>query len=341
MRLRHALCLLIPLIGARLTAQTTIGSAPAGVLSFDVPAGLSGMSHPLIPAELAAGSVAACGTSDLTFAPAVGAIGPLLTLGSAYYVEILSGPLAGERLDVDVSATIAAGGGKVVLDLGASSASTLASLDPSLVGAVAAVRAHVTLALIGHCFSPALSGSDDAAAADGVRIHGSNGFTLYYLRADGATWATAGSAIDQRNTVIPPDVSIALDLRAPRRFTQTGLVRVTPFRKNLRVGPQSFASGFPVDCTPAAMDARTDVAQPANLRWTGSNNAAEADGIDIFDVSANSFIRYHLRNDGSTWRRLARGDNLAAAPLLRVDALMILYRNQSNATYRVSPPFSL
>lgn len=339
---RSVLWLAVSLLSTPLIAQTSLGSAPAGVLSFDVPAGLSGMSCPLIPAELAAGAIASNTTSDLTFVAAAGAIGPLLTSGQACYVEILSGPYVGERFDVDTAATIAAGDSRVVLSLGTHSQTTLATLDFSLAGVQAAVRTHITLAALASCFSPALTGSDDPTLADGVRIYGGDGFTFYYLRADGVTWSTAGVGADQRNLVIPPDVSLGLELRSgARAFTQMGLVRTTAFRKNLRDGYQAFAIGYPVDCTPAQIGAYVETAQAAGLRWTGSNSAANADATEIFVPAANSFVRYYLRGDGASWRRLGRTENVADTPLLRIDALLMLHRTKANVSYRISPPFTL
>lgn len=342
MKLRRLSFLLLALLAGRVSAQTTaatVASDPVGVLTYTVPPGLSGMSFPLIPGDLAVGLLAGNGTGDLTFASAV-PIGPLLTAGGAYYVEILSGPRAGDRFDVNTAATIAAGGNKVTLVLGSASHSTQPTLAYSLIGARAAVRACLTLGQLAAQFSPALTGSDTESAADGVSIFGTGGFTRYYLRADGATWYQAGGATDCRNLVISPDVSLVLDLRSgSRQLVQLGGVRVTPFRKNLVAGNQAFATGFPLDLTPFEAGAQVDGQSPA-VRWTGDNNAGQADSLEIFDVTLNSFGRYYLRADGSAWRRLGRTDDLANTELLRTDAAMVLHRVNANADYRIDPPFA-
>lgn len=342
MKLRRLSLLLLGLLSGRISVQTataTVASDPVGVLTYTVPAGLSGMSFPLIPGDVAVGLLAANSTGDVTFASA-SPISPLLTAGGAYYVEILSGSRAGDRFDVNTAATIATGGNKVTLILGGASHSTQSTLAYSLIGARAVVRAHVTLGQIAAQFSPVLTGSDTESAADGVSILGSGGFTRYYLRADGATWYQVGGSTDLRNLVISPDVSLVLDLRSgPRQLVQLGGVRVTPFRKNLVAGTQAFATGFPIDLTPFEAGAQVDAQSPA-VRWTGSNNAAQADSLEIFDVTLNSFGRYYLRADGAGWRRLGRTDDLANTELLRTDVAMVLHRVNANADYRIAPPFA-
>lgn len=334
--------LLLALLLGRACPQAsaaTVASDPVGVLEYTVPAGLSGMSFPLIPGDVTVGLLAANGAGDVTFASA-NPVGSLLTAGGAYYVEILSGARAGERFDVDTAATMTAANNTATLVLGGVSHSTQSTLAYSLVGARAAVRAYLTLVQVAAQFAPSLTGSDTEGAADGVSIFGAGGFTRYYLRADGATWYQAGGSTDCRYLVISPDVSLVLDLRSgPRQLVQLGGVRVTPFRKNLVAGSQAFATGFPLDLTPFEAGAQVDGQSPA-VRWTGSNNAAQADSLEIFDLTLNSFGRYYLRADGTAWRRLGRTDDLANTELLRTDAAMVLHRVNANSDYRIAPPFT-
>lgn len=342
MNFRTGLCVLACLLAPALRAQIAAGSDPVGILSYDVPLGLSGLSLPLIPQEIIAAPVVANAGSVLTLAAAAGNVGAQLHSGAAYYVEILSGPSAGERFEVDTAATITTANATVALVLGGASHSTAQPVDHALVGARAAVRAGVTLETLAAQFSPALTGSDDPALADGVRLYGAEGFTSYYLRADGESWATLNNPADQRTLVVPPEVSLVLDLKsAPRQLVQLGGVRTNVFRVNLRAGYQAFATGFPVDLTPAQVAAVVDANQSAAIRWTGSNDAAAADNLEILDLPARSFLRYYLRADGRSWRRLGQTTDFADLPLLRTDSIIIVRRTLADATYRIAPPFSL
>ena len=57
--------------------------------------------------------------SALVFPASDGSLGALLAAGGKYYVEIATGPLAGERFDVDTDATIAANDSTRDVTLGA------------------------------------------------------------------------------------------------------------------------------------------------------------------------------------------------------------------------------
>lgn len=336
-----SLVLLLAAIPAR--AETVAVTVPVGALAFDVPVGLSGMSFPLIARDAVAGRLTGGTGNAVEFEAVTGAIGPRLEAGAAYYLEITAGAAEGERLDVDVAATIAAAGTSVTVRLGADTASTVASLNGlALAGATAVVRPHVTLETLAALFAPALTGHDNAALADGVRIHGSGGFKVYYLRGDGASWFESGGAADRRTLVIPSDESVVLDLKSgARRLVQLGVVRTTAFRKNLRSGDQAYATGYPLDVSLAAINARADPGQAAALRWVGSNNAAQADSGEVFSPGLNSFVRFYLRGDGLGWRQLGRASDRAHEPLLRTNAMIILRRTQADATYRALPPFTL
>lgn len=320
-------------------ASTSASTAPVGALDLDVPGGLSGLSLPLLRAEILRGRIAAQAASGVTFDERVGAVAPRLVAGQPYYLEIVRGGPVGERFDVDTAATLAAPDGAIVLRLNAASHSTRPSLAGlELAGAYAVLRPHLTLASLAGMVTPALVGDAEATLADAVQWFEEDGFVRYHLAADGETWRrSGGSGADERDRVIAPDVSVVLELNSgPRQLIHLGHVRTTPFRKNLRAGYQAFATGFPVDVTPAAAGAGA-----ATGSWVGANDAGEADTVEVFEPGLSGFRRFYLRADGLTWRRLGRLDNYAAAPVLRLDRAMILRRNAPDGTYTINPPFSL
>jgi hypothetical protein len=322
--------------------SVTVTSAPYGVVSADAPAGNSGLAAPLISEETFTGRVASNDAGSLTFEGSVN-VGVALAAGQPFYLEVLSGPLEGERLDVNAAATIAAANATVVLDLGASSNSTIKSLAANVLAQTrCAVRPHLTLAKLQNAFSPALVGNNAAGSADLVKLIGAKGLTTYQLRGDNATWRESGKTADVRNLVIPPDVSVMIQLRSgAKRWANLGAVRTTAFRKNLSNGLQGFATGYPVDMSPAQIAAFVDAGQPAGTRWTGSDNPDVADTIKVFDSSLNDYKTYYLRADGATWNLVGDTSNVATAALIKPTAFVVVSRNQSDGDYLIVPPFTL
>lgn len=323
-------------------AQTTVLSSPVGVLTERLPEGLSGLSMPLIAGDLLVGIVESNTTSALAF-PAGDSVGALLSSGGQYYVEVLTGPFAGERLDVDTEATIAAADSTVALALGSETFSTLPELAPDLlVGARCALRPHVTLASLQAMITPGLRGSDHAHFADGVLILEEHGFASYYLRKDGATWRRHGSPVDERNRVIPPDVSVLVQTSSHRqRWRHAGQVRTNPFRKNLIAGLQAFATGFPEDLTPVEIGAFVDPQAPVQTAWTGSNHFTHADQIQRVADHRRPFELFYLRADGTTWRALKDPRDVANREILGVTDMLLLRRVKANPAYSIAPPFGM
>ena len=319
----------------------TVSSAPYGVMVADAPVGKTGFAFPLIGEEAFAGSIASSSANVATFAGS-GNVGSHLTAGDKYYLEIASGGLEGERFDLDTAATIAAGNGSVVLDLSSSSNSTMTSLNANaLAGTRGVVRAHTTLAKIATAFAPGLVGNNNFGLADTVAVMSPKGIIFYYLRSDNLTWREPGKTTDLRNLVIPPDVSVLVQLRSgAKKFTHAGAVRTNAFRKNLTNGIQGFATGFPVDMSPVQIGAFTDLNMPAGARWVGNADASMADSIKIFDTQLNDFRSYQLSADGVTWVLPPDSTNLASSPLLKAQSMIVVSRSNPDSAYVIAPPFT-
>lgn len=346
MKSRHFLCTSLALWGAGLftplVAQITVASAPVGVVSAPLPSEESGLTFPLIARDLLLGTATGNTGGVVSFAASHGAIGEVLTASGRYYLEVLSGPLEGERFGVDTAATIAAGAPSVTLSFGAGTHSTLASLTAdALVGARCALRPHTTLASLKAMFTPALHGNNTATKADGVLVYEADGFAFYYLRGDGVTWRKlGGSTADQRHLVIPPDVSVVVELQSgAKTWLHTGGVRTNAFRKNLSAGWQSFATGFPIDLSPLAAGAFVDASVPASEQWTGSDDIGKADQFQVSFAASAQHALYYLRGDGTTWRSIMGGGNVTTSPILGVTTSMLLRRTNPDSGYVIVPPY--
>lgn len=322
-------------------SAVTVSSAPFGVIVADTPVGKTGFSFPLIADDVFAGAISGNSEASATFA-GMANVGSRLTAGTKYYLEITSGALEGERFDIDTAGSIATGNGSVALDLSTPSFSTLGALTAdALAGAHGVIRPHVTLAKIATMFSPALVGNNSLGQADSVAVMTNTGIVFYYLRSDNQTWREPGKTTDLRNLVIPPDVSVLVQLRSgAKTFTHSGVVRTNAFRKNLNHGIQGFATGYPVDMSPVQIGAFSDGSLASELRWVGSADTNSADSIKVFDTQLNDFRSYQLAADGVSWILPPDTTNLASSPILKSPAMIVVSRNNPDPAYVIAPPFT-
>ena len=146
-------------------AETIVTSSPVGVMSRRMDRGLSGLAVPLISADHFVGVVASNTATSLAFSAADGSVGSLLAAAGKYYVEVVTGPLAGERFDVDTAATMASNDATLTVTLGPGSLSTLPVLTAdALAGGRCVLRSHLTLSRLQQMLTPGLVGRDNLAA---------------------------------------------------------------------------------------------------------------------------------------------------------------------------------
>jgi autotransporter-associated beta strand protein len=322
-------------------AEAVLRSSPVGVMSRRMNRGFSGLGVPLISADHFVGVVASNTAASLAFSAADGSIGSLLAPSEKYYIEVVTGPLAGERFDVDTAATMASNDPTLTVTLGSGSHSTLAMLTTNaLAGARCVLRSHLTLSRLQHMLTPGLVGRDSPLLADGVDVLENGRAERYFLRADGVTWSKAGSVGDFRNNVLPPDSSFMVESKyAAQGWRHAGSVRANAFRKNLVKGLQSFSSGFPEDLSPIQIGASVNPAAPAATRWTGHNVFAFADQIHVLLGEPRPLEVFYLRGNGSTWRPLVGSNDVSSSPILGATSLILIRRVNADGAYRILPPF--
>lgn len=339
--------LLLSLSVPALLAQGTATSRAVGVLSTDVPAGLSGAQFPIIPTDSLISLVA--GHAD------AGVVGKrvhnvvlmssstpasALATGVSYYLEVTNGALEGERLEVDEARTAAATPGVLVIDLDDANSTLQNMAAGALVGMKVALRPHMTLARLQARITPALVGNNTAALADSVLVFTSASSVTYYLRSDGLTWRKAGSTTDYAGMVIPPDQSIMLQMRSgAKELRQEGMIRANAFRMNIKAGIQSAATGFPDSLSPVEFGATTNLIAPQLTTWVGNNQQSLADGIMVFDPAKGSFVTYYLRADGITWRASGSTVDLSASKFLKPDSIILIKRRNADDKGLVPRPY--
>jgi hypothetical protein len=340
--LRFTPVLLAAALASSAEAQTTVRSSPVGVVSQLAPRGESGLALPLVAADVFVGLVESNEAATLVFPAGAGDVGALLAAEGKYYVEVVTGGLEGERLDVDTEGTIAAADSRILLLLGPGTSSTLAALPPSsLAGARCVLRPHATLASLQRMFTPPLVGRDQFLLADGVQVLEGGALHIYYLRGDGVTWSRVGASGDFRHHVLPPDAGVLVGIRAAREWRHAGGVRTNAFRKNLVAGIQAFATGFPQDLSPMQVRAFVDPAAPPATRWTGNNVFLLADQFHVVFGAPRPFELFFLRADGTTWRTPTNPTNVSEQPILGATGMILLRRLRPDPAYRIPRPFGL
>lgn len=313
---------------------------PVGAMVRELPAGMSGLAFPLIEEEAFGGRIIANSGAGIVLGET-----PALEAGGRYYVEILDGALEGERLDVNVAATVAAGNGTVVLDLSEASLSTIRVLgEDVLKDACCAVRRHVTLGRIGEMISPGLVGNNNAARADGIHVFGKSGFIFYYLRGDGKTWRRASSPEDMSGMMIPPGSSVLVELRSgAKQWTHLGEVRSNAFRRKLEGDLQAFSTGFPVDMSPVEIGGFSGSGAVGGAAdWEGSDNYDLADKVLVFDAASGDYASWYLSGDGEKWlKKGGGGEGQSLVPFLKAGELMLLQRGNADEGYVIPSPVEL
>ena len=337
--------LVVAVAGAPAFGQTTVHTAPAGVMSASAAKGTRGLAFPLIGENLYVGIISSTTADRFALTSASGDVKLALADAGRCYVEVATGPFEGERLAVNVAATLAEAGNGIVLQLGEGSLSTLATLPTSgLDGARVWIRPHVTLARLQTMFTPALVGRNNAMQADGVQLFDGTNWIHYHLRADGATWVQAGQSADVRELVIPPDASAILDLKSgTKAWLHEGAVRTNAFRKNLIVGLQSFASGFPQALSPVDVGGFVEQPPQVGTGWTGGAEHEVADWFERHAVAQGMpFNRYFLQANGQSWKRVNdNSTDYAHHTILGATDALVLRRFNPDPAYLIPVPFSL
>ncbi|MGV3660450.1 MAG: PA14 domain-containing protein [Prosthecobacter sp.] len=198
----------------------------------------------------------------------------------AFYLEILTGPQAGHRVDVQ---SIGAAACEIVAS---SPNNTLAPASIDWTAATVALRPHVTLA---DAFDTTrFQASSEAASADQVLFHNGTAYDTYWLFDDGTQrrWLLNGDTTftDMGGKIIPPGTGLMLQIAAaaPQAVVFTGSVRTTPFAHVLPAsgGYSLLANPWPVSTTPAA-------AGMTGASFVPSHMVASADQIQLWAGDAN------------------------------------------------------
>ncbi|MFZ2280826.1 MAG: Ig-like domain-containing protein [Prosthecobacter sp.] len=226
----------------------TTTSAPLGWQQTMLYSGTQTYGLNLNHEALFTGSVSSATANSVTLSEQA-SVASAMDPAQHYYLEIISGPQAGHRLDLQSITGVAC----LVAD-DSLNTTLSASAVAGLSGARVILRSHRTL---GEVFNPTLfQGSSTAAGADQVLFHNSSDYITYWLYDLGGTrnWVlNGGTATSMNETLIPPGTGVMLQIASasPSALLSTGSVRTTPFARPLQAGYNLFANPWPLDASPA------------------------------------------------------------------------------------------
>jgi hypothetical protein len=240
------------------------------------------LGNPYVSPELVSGTVASFEALEIE-----GLDGPITlpqTSGAAYYVEITSGPLEGQRFDVAQSSV------SLILASDNDANFNTASVNQNLTGAQFVVRQHNTLDSL---FAPGdFVGASDAEQATNIQrlINGQwTGYWLYDGGASGLKWVTYDDMSDQGGTIIPPGEAVFIQNPPDQHsLVSLGVVRSNRFVQPLSAGFSLVGAGYPGTATPAS---RSLLLQA----FTGTLNFKTADQFLLWKP-AGGFETYYLLN---------------------------------------------
>ena len=306
---------------AFLHAQTTSYSDVVGYQKVVSPQGFTAVGLPLVKSPVVSTTVSSMSGSSITLAAVVPA-GTDAT--KPHYLEVTSGPLAGERVDVGVVS------GNATVTIVSSSGNT-SNLNSLAAGASVVVRPHVTLADLDASCSPSLVGDD----INGDRaLFFINGAFVAYMKASDNVWYEDGGLDDMSNLPIRPGVGLFIHRRSstPTTLTQTGFVRTGKFARPLSSGFKFYAPAYPSDLSPDMMGASP------TYGWSNGdrilpfvNGAFVSNTLDVSDSTGGA---------GGTWYEDGGLDPLNSVVLINSQKAAMVYNLIAGAGVVENSPVS-
>lgn len=318
------------------TPEAIARSETAGVFRRTHQNQIETLSMPFLRCEVFSGVIDSVSGNLLHAAGAVGSgsLAAALAANTQYYLEVIAGPQAGHRLELDEAACTASA---IAID-SASPRNTLTVPLSSLAGQAVAVRPHQTLDTL---LAKALfNATNNPATADRVLVYQGGTFRFYWLFHNGGNprWVLDGDSTlaNAGGRVIPPCEGLMLH---PRLQSATlllgGLVRSNPFACPLNAGFSLRGGGWPLTQSPAQRAAFTGqgftgAATAANadrlLFWNGDTTAGQSGYDGNFLLRAGPFNHWTTEKDASLI-------NLNQSPLFKPLRATLIRAQNSNSGY--------
>lgn len=285
MKNRSYLILALSLLVVSPLSAAEVVSAPVGFLKTTFPgSSSSSFSIPLQRNATAVGPVSVVGTNTITDASATWTVGQFATVGSPYFVKMVTGSSAGRyflvtsntvnRLTVDVRGTnltsLVAGGNRYQVLAGRTLGSTF-----------------------GTTAVPFLSGTN-YLSADTLMMWSGRSWEYYYH--NGTNWMRHGTSTVQNNVVIYPDEGIQVIRRAttPVTISIAGEASLIAEKTQVIGSARTFsANRYPVNTT------LKNLGLLALPNWLSATNSSSADIVQLCE--SGKWVNYW--HNGTNWTR--------------------------------------
>lgn len=303
----------------------SVTTDPVGFVKTTLNEGLTAVSINLVLPSVAAGIAQSLNADSVSISESID-LADVLTAGGGYYMEITGGVLQGDRIDVNVSASLASAAGILNLDLSAPH-NTLANADGLPSDTTFVIRPHITFATITAVLgSSNLFTGTDIPDTDQILTY-EGGFVVHgYF--DGVWYDGDFEVVDSK--VIAPGAGFLFRRQTPNALDMTvlGEVRSNDFVLPLIEGLQLVSFGFPVDSSPA------DLAMTPEFFTAAVNDFSEGDQVLTWE---GSFVLHGLFNDGEWYD----GDftPVTDSKLFAADGAVLVRRNFADADFRVVRPY--
>jgi hypothetical protein len=299
----------------------TASTDPEGFVRHSVQPGRQTIGLTLNNPVLVAGAVLAAESRFALLDPATASALVGLDPSAAHYAEIVGrsgSPLSGDRLEIDVAATVeSAQDGLVVFKDSIHNTLTLPLASEALAGYRLIVRRHLTIASV-------FGSGDTASLGSGFRFEDADAL-LFYDRLSGgygtqylcrtehgsSEWRKLGSVGRADDMIIAPGTGLFLERRSaePLVVTVHGVVRTNDFAMPLAAGFNFIASPFPLPANPTTLQMDVENGFVAGAR------ADEADQVFFFATSdiGSAYFHRDATNHTAEWLDIEEASTAAAS----------------------------
>jgi len=304
-----AILLAAVMAGNALTVTSdVVGYQKATVIN----SGYTALGLSMVKAPILTANVASKVGSKLTLSQSLGTV----NAAKPYYLEVVSGSLAGERVDVTVISSSA----EVTIVPSSRNTSDLSTLAN---GVTVTIRPHILLRDLDGMISPALVGNDDTNLCDRVLVF-NNGFIVYNKSSDNDYYQDGELDPAADALVIPPGAGVLIHRRSasPTTVTEVGTVRSNKFSRPYANGYQFIAPAYPLGISPNYLKADNSFGWNASDRVLPFNNGFISYVFDPSDLSGGA---------NGTWYQDGELDPANAMTIIQANAAAFIYKHAADA----------
>ena len=297
--------------------------------------GCRSYNHPFLRCAVFTGTISAAGGSVLDLSASAGGadLATLLSPGTAYYAEIVSGEDEGHRFDVvsASAATVTVAADSAPASLEPPFNTRTGALSADLAGDGIVIRPHRT---VGEMFPPAaFTAAASQSSADQLQVGSAGQWTIYWLYDDAgsARWVKDVSLVDAGASVLPPGQGMFFNRRGPAGTLQAiGEVRPNDFIRPLAAGASLVGGGHPVDQSATGPNGR---AMTRAQGFLGSRNFKTADRFLLWKgdapVPGRGYDSYFLLDGAPIQPTLIQWTRVADTGLQAQGAAVLFLSNRS------------